>query len=220
MHGSLPTELLLNAYRDGIFPMAEDADDPNFAFFQPVMRAQVPIQDLHISRSLRKALKQRPYRVTMDQAFEDIIDGCALKRDKHEGTWINIPIRDFFVQLHKEGHAHSIECWDKDGSLAGGLYGLAIGAVFCGESMVSFQTNASKIALVHLCALLWKNDYSVLDSQFINPHMEQFGTYEIPQEDYEALIKIEMKKERRLETADFDALLKDYLVNVKVAVPR
>lgn len=183
--------------------MAENADDSNFAFYKPVMRAQVPIKDLHISRSLMKALRRKPYRVTMDQAFEPIIDGCAAVRGE---TWINKPIRDFFVQLHNEGHAHSIECWDKDGNLAGGLYGLAIGAVFCGESMVSFQTNASKIALVHLCALLHASGFTVLDSQFINSHMEQFGTYEIPQEDYEALIRVEMEKHRKF-TADDPAMV-------------
>lgn len=207
MHGSLPTQLLLNAYREGIFPMAENADDFNFAFYKPVMRAQVPIKDLHISHSLMKTLRRKPYRVTMEQAFEQIIDGCALVREE---TWINKPIRDLFVQLHKEGHAHSIECWDRDGNLAGGLYGLAIGSVFCGESMVSFQTNASKVALVHLCALLWKSGFTVLDSQFINNHMEQFGTYEIPQKDYEKLIGVEMTKNVVLGLDPADAV-KDYL---------
>lgn len=184
------TDLVLNAYRDGVFPMAEDAADENFAFYKPHMRALLPIRGLHIPAKLLKTLKKQPYRVTMDRAFAQIIDGCG-DRDK---TWINESIKGIFYQLHLEGHAHSIECWDKDGNLAGGLYGLAIGAVFCGESMVSFQTDASKIALVHLCALLNECGFTILDSQFINPHVLQFGAYEMPQDHYEVLIREEMSK--------------------------
>jgi len=208
------SDMILNAYRSGVFPMAENARDDNFSFYKPHLRALVPIEGLHIPDKLRKTLNKEPYRVTVDQAFERIIDGCA----EREETWINGPIRDIFVQLHKEGYAHSIECWDKDGHLAGGLYGLAIGAVFCGESMVSFQTDASKIALVHLCALLRACGYTLLDSQFINPHMAQFGVYEIPQADYETLIKTEMQKTvKPLGSVPTDhALLRNYLVHRKV----
>lgn len=211
MHGSLPTDLLLSAYREGIFPMAEDASDFNFAFYKPVMRAIVPIRDLHISHSLMKTLRRKPYRVTLDQAFEQVIDGCAQSREVRETTWINRPIRDFFIQLHEEGHAHSVECWDENGELAGGLYGLAIGAVFCGESMVSYRTDASKVALVHLCALLWKSGFTTLDSQFINDHMKQFGTYEIPQAEYENIISVEMDKRAMLSRNDMDGIVESYL---------
>lgn len=185
------TEMILNAYREGIFPMAESADDEEFAFFEPHMRAIVPLESIHISGSLLKFLKKTPYRVTLNQAFDDIIEGCA----ERDSTWINVPIRSIYKQLHRQGHAHSVECWDKDGKLAGGLYGIAIGAVFCGESMVSFQTNASKVALVHLCALLKTCGYKILDSQFINDHMAQFGTYEIPQDDYVAKIQTAMNEQ-------------------------
>lgn len=185
---------VLDAYREGIFPMAEDSADQSFAFYKPHIRALLPIESLHIPSRLRKTLRQKPYRVTVDQAFEEIIDGCATSSPNRTKTWINKPIRDIFVMLHEEGYAHSIECWTHDGKLAGGLYGVAIGAVFCGESMVSFEKDASKIALVHFCAMLKECGYTLLDSQFLNPHLVQFGAYEIPQEEYERLIKTEMKK--------------------------
>ncbi len=195
MHGTTPlTTIILEAYREGIFPMAESADDDNFAFYKPHMRGLIPIRDLHIPAKLLKRLKQQDYTVTFNHAFRDIIDGCAAQTDKRRQTWINAPIRNMFVQLHREGHAHSVEVWDAQGKLMGGLYGLAIGAVFCGESMVSFQTGGSKIALVWLCAALWKAGFTVLDTQFINPHLVQFGAYEMKQQEYEALIQTEMNR--------------------------
>jgi leucyl/phenylalanyl-tRNA--protein transferase len=184
------TQMILNAYREGVFPMAESADDEGFAFYKPHLRSLLPINDLHISSKLLKVLRRRPYNIRMNTAFKDIIEGCSAR----ETTWINPAIINVYMELHSEGHAHSVECWDHHGHLAGGLYGLSIGAVFCGESMVSFQSDASKIALVHLCALLKECGYTTLDTQFINPHIARFGAYEMPQEDYEALIQTEMNK--------------------------
>ena len=128
-------------------------------------------------------------------------------------TWINGSIRALFLELYRQGHAHSVECWNRDGSLAGGLYGLSIGAVFCGESMVSFTKDASKVALVHLCALLTACDYTTLDSQYLNPHLVQFGVYEMPQEEYVALIKTEMAKTvQPLDSVGFSrSLIDDYI---------
>ena len=195
MHGKTPlTTIILEAYREGIFPMAESAKDDDFAFYKPHMRGLIPIRDLHIPAKLLKRLKQQDYTVTINRAFRDIIDGCAAQTDKRRQTWINMPIRNMFVQLHREGHAHSVEVWDAQGKLMGGLYGLAIGAVFCGESMVSFQTGGSKIALIWLCAALSNAGFTVLDTQFINPHLLQFGAYEMKQEDYEVLIQTEMMR--------------------------
>lgn len=203
---------VLNAYRDGVFPMADSAEDEDFAFYKPHRRGLIPIKDLHIPSKLLKDVSRGLCRVTMDQAFEEVIDGCAKATPKRSKTWINRPIRDIFVALHKAGHAHSIECWSKDGKLAGGLYGLAIGAVFCGESMFSIERNASKVALVHLCASLWNSGFTVLDTQFINPHLLQFGAYEMDQAEYEALIVTEMKKDVSLELANND-VLQDYLAS-------
>lgn len=206
------TDIVLDAYRTGVFPMAESAEDDNFAFYKPYMRGIIPIAGLHIPAKLLKEVRQGIYTVTMDQVFEEVIDGCAHETPKRARTWINTPIRDIFIELHRAGHAHSIECWTKDGKLAGGLYGLAIGAVFCGESMFSNERDASKVALVHLCAALWKARFSVLDTQFINPHLLQFGAYEMAQEEYEALIATEMKKKIKLSAPSVETL-RDYLAN-------
>lgn len=209
MHGTLPTDILLDAYREGIFPMAESAEDESFAFYRPYRRGLIPIADLHIPKSLLKTIRRGAFRVTIDQDFEGVIDGCAGQTRGREKTWINKPIRDLFIALHHEGHAHSVECWHKD-TLGGGLYGLAIGAVFCGESMFSKERDASKVALVHLCAQLWACGFTILDTQFINPHLLQFGAYEIPQEEYEEKIKVEMTKTRAFPAAPVEKILKDY----------
>ncbi|PZQ46734.1 MAG: leucyl/phenylalanyl-tRNA--protein transferase [Micavibrio aeruginosavorus] len=215
MHLHDPSEIILQAYREGIFPMAESADDDNFAFYKPYMRGLIPFKNLHIPHKLLKTLRQEKFTITMDEAFPAIVDGCAAATNaKRSKTWINRPIRDLFVLLHHRGYAHSIECWDEHGALAGGLYGLAIGAVFCGESMFSLQRDASKVALVHLCALLDRASFSILDTQFINPHLLQFGAYEIPQEEYEDRIQMEMSRDAFLDHAlqmGFPQLLKDYL---------
>ncbi len=175
--------------------MAESAEDESFAFYRPYRRALLPIKSLHIPQKLQKFLKAGQYTVAINKSFEAIIDGCAAATPKRSKTWINQPIRNLFVDLHHEGHAHSVEVWSKDKVLMGGLYGLSIGAVFCGESMVSFQTNGSKIALVYLCAILNECGYTVLDTQFVNDHLRQFGVYEMDQGDYEEMIKTEMTKE-------------------------
>lgn len=193
MYTDIEPDILLQAYREGIFPMADSAQSLSFNFYRPVKRGLLPIDTLHVSRRLKKTLRQHPYKITVDTAFETVIDACAAMRDVRPVTWINKPIRDVFVALHEKGHAHSIECW-KGTKFAGSVYGLKLGAVFCGESMVSFETDASKIALVHLAARLWKGEFTLLDAQFHNPHLEQFGLYEIPQGVYEKKIAVDMNR--------------------------
>ena len=216
MYTDIEPDLLLQAYRQGIFPMADSADARYFNFYRPNRRGLLPIR-LHIPRRLKKTLRQQPYRVTVDTAFETVIDACAENRDVRPSTWINRGIRDVFVRLHEQGHAHSIECW-KGKKFAGGVYGLKIGAVFCGESMVSHETDTSKIALVHLGARLWKGGFTLLDAQFHNPHLEQFGLYEIMQGAYEKKIAADMNKPAlwtgTLPPADELKLLEDYLTGV------
>ncbi len=174
-----PDDLLL-LYRKGLFPMADSRSESGFYIVEPRDRALLPITDLHISHSLKKVLRKNPFDIRINTAFADVIRGCAEARPD---TWINADIEQLFIILHDQGHAHSVECW-KDGQLAGGLYGLAMGSVFCGESMFSVETNASKIALVYLTALLEQAGFTLLDAQFKNPHLEQFGLYEMPQDAY------------------------------------
>ncbi len=183
MNADLTPELVLSAYAEGAFPMADSADDHTIKWYAPQKRGQLSIPHLHIPRSLKKLIKQRPYHVTINTAFADIIRLCAAQEQGRTETWINQPIIEIFQQLHTLGFAHSVECWDGD-TLVGGLYGLSIGRVFCGESMVSRAPNASKIALVHLVAHLHAAGYEMLDTQFTNEHLEQFGVYEIDHTDY------------------------------------
>ena len=204
--------LILDAYRQGIFPMAESANSPFYDFYRPTMRGQLSIKELHIPKRLLKTIRKNPYRISVNEDFEGVIEGCRLSQKGRESTWINTPIKEMFMKLYKAGFAHSVECWQED-KLVGGLYGLAIGAVFCGESMFSIANDASKIALVYLCAHLDKAGFTVLDTQFTNEHLEQFGIYEIPQSTYEKLIKKEMNKSVKfiLENAVTEKILDDYL---------
>lgn len=199
----LTTELLLEAYRQGLFPMAYNAYSPYIQWVCPNMRGQISITDMHIPRSLRKAVKQAPYEIRVDSAFDEVIEYCAQPHDNRPETWINDQILEAYKTLHSDGHAHSVEAW-QDGALVGGLYGLKIGGAFFGESMFSRATNASKITLVHLAARLWKGGFSLLDTQFTNAHLEQFGVYEVPHARYKEQLSYAINKQ-----ADFalDGLL-------------
>ena len=171
---------LLTVYTQGFFPMAEHREDASFEFYAPHTRALLPIKNLHIPKRLKRKMQHVVYDMRIDTAFSDVIHHCANARPE---TWINDHIIHLFIQLHDMGIAHSVETW-RDGKLVGGLYGLTIGSTFCGESMFSLENDASKIALVHLVQHLDRQGFKLLDSQFRNPHLDQFGLYEIPQEDY------------------------------------
>lgn len=183
MSEDLTIEDVIGAYSCGLFPMAESRDTDIYHWYDPKLRGQLSIEKLHIPARLRRTVLRFPYEIKIDTAFADVIDGCAAAAPGRPQTWINPGIRDLFISLHEAGYAHSVEAW-QDGALAGGLYGLAIGGAFMGESMFSVSRDASKIALVHLCARLWRGGFTLLDTQFVNPHLKQFGVYEIPREDY------------------------------------
>ncbi|WP_292288525.1 leucyl/phenylalanyl-tRNA--protein transferase [Marivita sp.] len=172
-------ELLLQAYRAGIFPMAEHRDDPEIFWVDPRWRGVFPLNGFHISRSLAKSLRRDAYRVTRNMAFSDVIDACA---DRAE-TWINGDIRTLYQELHRSGDAHSIEVWIGD-RLVGGVYGVTIGAAFCGESMFSRERDASKIALAWLVDLLRRTGFVLFDTQFLTSHLASLGAIEITRTDY------------------------------------
>lgn len=180
----LTPELLLEAYKHGLFPMSYSADSPYVHWICPEMRGQLPIKDLHIPRRLKKTIRSAPYEIKINTAFEDVMLACAETTPQRPETWINSPIVKVYGQLHEQGQAHSIECW-QDGELIGGLYGLSLGGAFFGESMFSKARDASKIALVHLVARLWTGGFVLLDTQFVNEHLKQFGAYEIPYREYQ-----------------------------------
>src|SRR6266496_3603021 len=169
--------LVINAYAQGIFPMADHLG--KIRWFAPDPRAILEHENLYISRSLRATLRKQVYEVNIDTAFESVMRRCAERED----TWINESFISTYTQLHYIGLAHSVEAW-KDGELVGGLYGVSLGGAFFGESMFSRATDASKVCLVHLVEHLQERGYALLDTQIANPHMEQFGIVEIPCEEY------------------------------------
>ncbi|MBY6003646.1 leucyl/phenylalanyl-tRNA--protein transferase [Salipiger bermudensis] len=172
-------ELLVQAYRSGIFPMAEHRDDPELFWVDPRRRGILPMDGLHISRSLARRLRRDDYTVTVDRDFEGVIDACADRRE----TWINHEIRALFVTLHQRGLAHSLEVWI-EGELAGGVYGLEIGGAFCGESMFSRRRDGSKIALCWMIDLLRRAGFTLFDTQFLTEHLASLGGLEITRSNY------------------------------------
>jgi len=184
----IPVETLLLAYRSGIFPMADRREDAEVFWVEPRERAILPLDGLHVSKSLRKVLRADRFEVTVDRAFEAVIRACAEPRPDHPETWISERIVQSYLGLHRAGHAHSVECWliEDDGThaLAGGLYGVSFDRVFCGESMFSRRPDASKVALAWLVALLSRAGFVLLDCQFMTEHLRSMGAVEIPQRDY------------------------------------
>jgi len=178
-------ELLLRAYQSGFFPMAETREATELFWLNPDQRGILPLDGFHLSRRLRRTALSGRYTVSADTDFAATIDGCAAPRAGHAETWINPDIRRLYLDLHRMGFAHSIET-RLDGRLVGGLYGVAIGGAFFGESMFSTERDASKVALVHLVARLILGGFRLLDTQFITGHLTQFGAIEIPRTYYEA----------------------------------
>jgi leucyl/phenylalanyl-tRNA---protein transferase len=181
-------DLLMRAYASGIFPMSDARDDPDTFWIEPERRAILPLEGFRLSKSLAKTIRQERFLVTADTAFAQIIATCAEERDDRRETWINPEIEDAFCELHAMGHAHSIECW-LDGELVGGLYGLAMGRAFFGESMFSRVTDASKVALAYLVARMKVGGFVLLDCQFMTDHLASLGAIEIAQEEYLLLLE-------------------------------
>lgn len=175
----LTPELLLRAYANGLFPMGDD-DTGAVRWYSPNPRGILPLDDFHVPDSLARRVRNRDFSVTADREFEQVIAACA----DRTRTWITPRIQRVYVELHEAGYAHSVECW-QDNRLAGGLYGVSLGGAFFGESMFYRVSNASKVALVHLVRQMRAGGFILLDTQYSNPHLEQFGCIEIPRDDYE-----------------------------------
>jgi len=185
---TITPQILLKAYAAGIFPMAESAEDNALYWVEPEERGIFPLDGLHISRSLRKRVRQRRFDIRIDTAFSDVIAACAEKAPDRKTTWINQRIKSLYGQLYKMGCCHSVECWRRN-ELVGGLYGVRIGGAFFGESMFSRETDASKVALVHLVARLRAGGFRLLDAQFTTPHLETLGARTVSRADYHALLE-------------------------------
>ncbi len=177
-------QVLLKAYSCGIFPMAESADDPALYWIEPQHRGILPLDRVHIPKRLARTVRTTPFAVRIDTDFEGTINGCAASRPGRRSTWINARIRTLYRELFALGHCHTVEVWDAD-RLVGGLYGVALGGAFFGESMFSYERDASKIALVHLIARLVAGGFTLLDTQFVTDHLRQFGTLEVDRDTFQ-----------------------------------
>ncbi len=195
---TLTPDLMLHAYANGIFPMAETGTSEEIYWFEPHRRAVLPLETFHYSRKLRQHVVRPVFDVRINTDFAGVIDGCASTRDN---TWINATIRTLFCDLHQRGNAHSVEAW-QDGKLVGGLYGAALGSAFFGESMFSHTANASKVCLVHLVARLRTNGFRLLDVQYRNDHLEQFGLAELSRESYRQELKTALSHPAHFTTGD------------------
>lgn len=181
-------ELLLRAYATGVFPMAEEADNPEIFWVRPEKRGVLPFENFHVSRSLRKTVRQGRFDIRYDTDFTRVIAGCASGSGERARTWINRPIREAYGKLFDLGYCHTVEAW-RDGNLVGGLYGIALGSAFFGESMFSRERDASKVCLVHLVSHLIEKNFTLLDTQFTTNHLETFGAVEVPRRQYQKMLE-------------------------------
>ena len=189
MHGTprLTPEILLRAYAEGVFPMAERRGDPTLYWVSPDMRGILPLDQFHVPHRLARTVRSGVFTITADQAFADVMRACAAPGPGRPETWINDEILRLYAALHASGHAHSVECWQGD-ELAGGLYGVRLGAAFFGESMFSVARDASKVALARLVDALREGGFMLLDTQFLTQHLATFGAHEIPRSEYLLLL--------------------------------
>ena len=190
----LSPEIVLTAYASGVFPMADGRDDPDVFFVDPERRGIIPLDRPALSRRLGRVVRSEPFEVKIDTDFERVLDACAAPgHGERADTWINAEIRSLYLDLHASGYAHSVECW-RDGDFVGGLYGVALGGAFFGESMVSLARDASKVALVHLIARLRLGGFSLLDVQWVTAHLASLGAVEISRREYRTRLKAALEQ--------------------------
>ena len=192
MHGGgrieITPDILLKAYAAGIFPMAEDADDPSLFWVEPQERGVIPLDGFHLPKRLARTLRSGGFEVLVDHDFDAVIAGCAEPGRDRDKTWINARIRRLYGELFDLGHCHTVEVY-REGHLVGGLYGVTLGAAFFGESMFHRERDASKVALAHLVARLRRGGFKLLDTQFVTDHLVQFGAIEVPRRVYKRLLR-------------------------------
>lgn len=193
-------DILLSAYAQGLFPMAESANANELLWFDPTQRGILPLESFHLPKRLQRTIRQSRFDIRVDHDFAATIAACAAPAFGREGTWINHQIKSLYGALFERQHCHTVEVYD-GGDLVGGLYGVAIGAAFFGESMFHRRTDASKIALAHLVGRLRRGGFSLLDTQFITAHLARFGAREVPRAHYHRLLKTAVTRE-----ADFYCL--------------
>jgi leucyl/phenylalanyl-tRNA--protein transferase len=194
-------DVLLKAYACGIFPMAESADDPALYWIEPQSRGILPLDGVHVPKRLARTIRSGVFDMRIDTDFRGVIEGCAASRPGRRSTWINGRIRSLYGALFAQGHCHTVETW-RDGRLVGGLYGVALGGAFFGESMFSTETDASKVALVYLVARLIAGGFSLLDTQFVTDHLKQFGTIELDRADFHRALEEAIRRPGQFKVLD------------------
>jgi leucyl/phenylalanyl-tRNA---protein transferase len=197
-------QILLRAYAAGLFPMGEDEGDEALSWYDPRERGIFPLEGLIVSKSLTKTIRARKFEIRVDSDFDRVIAACAESKPDREKTWINRSIVLLFRELFDMGFAHTVEAW-RDGELVGGLYGLTLAGAFFGESMFHRATDASKVCLVHLVARLRRGGFSLLDAQFITPHLQSLGAIEIPRADYRRRLDAALRRRGDFNLLDADA---------------
>ncbi len=210
----LTPDMLLRAYAIGVFPMAEDRDDPDLFWIDPRMRGVMPFDQFHVPKRLAKTVRQGRYTVTFDQEFEEVMEGCAEMTLRRPRTWIHDKILTLYTSLHRMDHAHSVEVWDK-GELVGGLYGVSLGGAFFGESMFSRARDASKVGLVHLVARLLRGGFTLLDSQFVTRHLQNFGAIELPRADYRSVLAEALEVDADFNRDYYEGEVLEFLRSIK-----
>lgn len=189
-HKIIPPEILLNGYRQGIFPMSEDRDDESVGWYSARLRGIIPMEKFKVSKNVQRIIRQKRFHCRVNSRFREVMEECA----DRNSTWISDLIINSFEVLHLAGHAHSVEVYDENECLAGGLYGVTLGAAFFGESMFKNQKEADKVALWHCHQILQKNGFELWDTQFYTDHLAQFGCIEISSESYSIKLKHALKK--------------------------
>jgi leucyl/phenylalanyl-tRNA--protein transferase len=184
-------EILLKAYAAGIFPMAEDAEDPSLFWVEPRERGIIPLDRFHVSKRLARTVRSDHFQVKVDRDYDAVVAGCAAPGTDREKTWISGRIRDLYGELFDAGYCHTVEVY-QEGRLVGGLYGVRLKGAFFGESMFHTERDASKVALVHLVARLRRGGFSLLDTQFVTSHLAQFGAIEVPRQRYKQMLRAAM----------------------------
>lgn len=216
---AITPEVVLKAYACGIFPMAESADDPSLYWVEPERRGIIPLDGLVVSSRLARTVKSGRFEIRLDHDFEAVIDACAAPADGRGTTWINGRIRRLYGALFRMGHCHTVEAW-REGRLVGGLYGVSLGAAFFGESMFHRESDASKVALVHLVARLRADGFRLLDTQFVTDHLRSLGAVEVPRRRYQALLEEALDHEGSWRAEPLDPHAALALVRGARAAPR
>ncbi len=211
-------QVLLKAYSCGIFPMAESAYDPALYWIEPQHRGILPLDQVHVSRRLRRTIRGAEFEVRVDTEFDGVIEGCAASRPGRRSTWINSRIRQLYRELFDLGHCHTVEVWD-GARLIGGLYGVALGGAFFGESMFSVERDVSKIALVHLCGRLIAGGFVLLDTQFVTDHLRQFGTVEVDREEFQTRLEEALKVPTDFHRLPYDLSPNEILAQIGTCEP-